>query len=54
VTASPEQLRAQLELAHLQEVPAEPAPLDASAAPVAPEQPQATQPAPDTVLRYRW
>ncbi|MDT3709233.1 MAG: DUF2066 domain-containing protein [Pseudomonadaceae bacterium] len=54
VTASPEQLRAQLELAHLQEVPAEPAPLDASAAPVAPEQLPAAQPAPDTVLRYRW
>ncbi|EIK53397.1 hypothetical protein YO5_11275 [Stutzerimonas stutzeri TS44] len=54
VTTSPEQLRAQLELAHLQEVPTEPAPLDASAAPVAPDQPQAAQPAPDTLLRYRW
>lgn len=54
VTASPEQLRAQLELAHLQEVPAEPAPLDGNAAPVAPDQPQAAQPEPDTVLRYRW
>lgn len=54
VTASPEQLRAQLELARLQEVPAEPAPLDGNAAPVAPDQPQAAQPEPDTVLRYRW
>ncbi|HSX71657.1 MAG TPA: DUF2066 domain-containing protein [Pseudomonas sp.] len=49
VNASAEQLRAQLGLAGLQEVPADAAPLDAGAAP------QATPaPAPANVMRFRW
>ncbi|WP_252271110.1 DUF2066 domain-containing protein [Pseudomonas subflava] len=49
VNASAEQLRAQLGLAGLQEVPADAAPLDAGA------EPQATPaPAPANVMRFRW
>ncbi len=49
VNASGEQLRAQLGLAGLQEVPADAAPLDASA------QPGTTPaPAPSNLLRFRW
>ncbi|MDD0842491.1 DUF2066 domain-containing protein [Pseudomonas sp. Gutcm_11s] len=49
VNASAEQLRAQLALAGLQEVPADAAPLDAAAAP------QATPaPAPANLMRFRW
>ncbi|MEO4047871.1 DUF2066 domain-containing protein [Pseudomonas sp. CAU 1711] len=47
VNASAEQLRAQLGLAGLQEVPAEAAPLDASGAPQA-------APAPTNRMRFRW
>ncbi|MCW3148483.1 DUF2066 domain-containing protein [Stutzerimonas stutzeri] len=55
LTASREQLRAQLELAHLQEVTAEPAALDASQVPNPPDQPAAAQPEhSNNVLRYRW
>lgn len=49
VNASSEQLRAQLGLAGLQEVPADAAPLDASAQPGT-----APAPAPGNLLRFRW
>ncbi|WP_043311461.1 DUF2066 domain-containing protein [Pseudomonas sp. ML96] len=49
VNASAEQLRAQLGLAGLQEVPADAAPLDAAAAPQA-----APTPAPVNLMRFRW
>lgn len=49
VNASAEQLRAQLGLAGLQEVPAAAAPLDASAEPQA-----APAPAPANLMRFRW
>jgi hypothetical protein len=58
VTANREQLRAQLSLAKLQEVPVEPAPaVPATPAPSAsPEQPVAAQPTPKPFdgLRFRW
>lgn len=51
LNASPDQLRAQLGLAHLQEAPAEPAQpaLDANGQPL-PAQPAA----PSNVMRFRW
>ena len=49
VNASAEQLRAQLGLAGLQEVPADAAPLDASSDPQA-----APAPAPANLMRFRW
>ncbi|HSC83583.1 MAG TPA: DUF2066 domain-containing protein [Pseudomonas sp.] len=49
VNASSEQLRAQLGLAGLQELPADAAPLDASAQPGTPP-----APAPSNLLRFRW
>jgi uncharacterized protein len=49
VNASAEQLRAQLGLAGLQEVPADAAPLDASANPQA-----VPAPAPTNLMRFRW
>lgn len=57
VNASAEQLRAQLALANLREMPAEAAPIDASQPPAQP--PVANQPTPqllprDDVLRFRW
>ncbi|WP_394561026.1 DUF2066 domain-containing protein [Aquipseudomonas alcaligenes] len=51
VNASAEQLRAQLGLAGLQEVPADAAPLDAAAAPQAAPAPA---PAPANLMRFRW
>lgn len=62
VSASAEQLRAQLALLHLQEMPAEAAPVDAGQAPLeqaATGEPAAGEPAPQLlprrdVLRFRW
>ena len=56
VNASPEQLRAQLSLARLHEVPEDELPLDASQPMVEPGDEAAAPAAPQggTVLRFRW